>query len=265
MKHQSNQSTKPKPFRIDIPQADLDDLHARLSSTRFPDAPTDAGWSMGTDVAYLKELVAYWQSKYDWREHEAALNELPQFTAEVDGVTVHFVHVRSKVKGATPLLLTHGWPDTFHRFSRVIGLLTDPEAHGGRAEDAFDVIIPSIPGFGFSGHQAMTSSAVADLWAKLMTEVLGYRTFMAAGGDIGSGVTLALARQHPEVLIGIHLTDAGYPMGQEQDLSAAEQKFAEFIQSWWFTQGSYAMVQSTKPQSLATASMIRLPVSPRGC
>lgn len=253
MNHQSNQNTTPRPFRINIPQADLDDLNARLASTRFPDAPTHAGWSMGTDVNHLKDLVAHWQSKYDWREHEAALNELPQFTAEVDGVTIHFVHAPSKVKGATPLLLTHGWPDTFHRFSRVIGPLTDPEAHGGKAEDAFHVIVPSIPGFGFSGHQARTSSAVADLWAKLMTEVLGYKAFMAHGGDIGSLVTLALARQHPEVLIGIHLTDAGYPLGQEPDLSAAEQTFAQFIQGWWFSQGSYAMLQSTKPQSLATA------------
>ncbi len=239
-----------QPFTLATPQKTLDDLHARLAHTRWPDQPEDAGWSLGTNLEYLKDLTAYWQDGYDWHTHEAALNALPQFKAKVGGLDIHFVHVRGKGPHPTPLLLTHGWPDSFYRFYKVVPLLADPEAHGGRAEDAFDLVIPSIPGFGFSSRTALPSSTVADLWAELMT-TLGYNRFAAAGGDIGSGVTLALARQHPERLVGIHLTDAGYPTGQEENLSRAEQDFAQYIQGWWFSQGAYAMLQSTKPQSVA--------------
>lgn len=239
-----------EPFTINVPQATLDDLKARLARTRWTDEVDGAGWSMGTSLGYLKELTDYWQHHYDWRKHEAELNALPQFKADIDGTNIHFVHVKGKGPNPTPIILTHGWPDSFHRFHKVIPLLTDPEAHGGRAEDAFDVIVPSIPGFGFSERKAMASSAVADLWAKLMTE-LGYERFAAAGGDVGSGVTLALSRQYSERLIGIHLTDAGYPTGQEENLSEAEQAFAGFIQGWWFREGAYAMLQSTKPQTIA--------------
>jgi pimeloyl-ACP methyl ester carboxylesterase len=219
-----------EPFTINVPQATLDDLEARLNNTRWPDEVPGAGWSMGTSLEYLKELADYWRRSYSWRAHEAELNALPQFKADIDGTNIHFVHVKGKGPNPTPIILTHGWPDSFHRFHKVIPLLTDPEAHGGKAEDAFDVVVPSIPGFGFSERKAMASSAVADLWARLMTE-LGYERFAAAGGDVGSGVTLALSRQHPERLIGIHLTDAGYPTGQEENLSEAEQAFAGFIQA----------------------------------
>jgi pimeloyl-ACP methyl ester carboxylesterase len=241
------------PFTIAIPQADLDDLHARLARTRWTDDVEGAGWGYGVDLAYLKELVGYWQHSYDWRTHEAALNRLPQFIATVDGVAIHFVHARSANPNATPLLLTHGWPDSFHRFHKIIPMLADPQAHGGTAEDAFDVIVPSIPGFGFSERRAMTSSAVADLWARLMAETLGYERFAAAGGDIGSGVTMELALRHPERVSAIHVTDVGYPSGQEENppLSAAEQQFAGFVQNWWFAEGAYAMLHMTKPQSLA--------------
>lgn len=238
------------PFTIDVPQSALDDLNERLARTRWPDQVPGAGWRMGTDRDYLQGLVDHWRTGYDWRSHEAAMNATPQFTAEIDGVRVHFVRVRGTGPNPTPLLLTHGWPDSFHRFHKVIPLLTDPAAHGGSDEESFDLVIPSIPGFAFSDRTAMSSSAVADLWAKLMTE-LGYERFGAAGGDVGSGVTLALARRHPERLTGIHLTDAGYPTGQEADLSASEQEFAGFIQGWWFTQGAYAMLHSTKPQTIA--------------
>lgn len=239
-----------QPFTIAISDETLEDLKARLARTRWPDQPEDAGWSMGSSLDYLKDLTAYWRDGYDWRTHEAALNELPQFKTELDGTGLHFVHVKGKGPNPTPLLLTHGWPDSFYRFHKVIPMLTDPEAHGGSAEDAFDLIVPSIPGFGFSERTALPSSAVADLWAKLMSE-LGYEQFVAAGGDVGSGVTLALSRQHPERLIGVHLTDAGYPTGQEENLSASEQDFAQFIQGWWFSEGAYAMLHSTKPQSVA--------------
>lgn len=239
-----------EPFTISVPQATLDDLKARLGRTRWPDEASGAGWSMGTSLGYLKELTEYWQNGYDWRAHEVELNALPQFKADINGTNIHFIHVKGKGPNPTPIILTHGWPDSFYRFHKVIPMLTDPEKYGGKAEDSFDVIVPSIPGFGFSERKAMASSAVADLWAKLMTE-LGYERFAAAGGDVGSGVTLALSRQQPERLIGLHLTDAGYPTGQEENLSEAEQAFAGFIQGWWFSEGAYAMLHSTKPQSVA--------------
>ncbi len=242
-----------QPFKIDIQQTVLDDLRDRLSRTRWPDEPDGAGWDLGVNLEYLKDLLNDWQTRYDWREHEAELNRLEQFTALVDGVKIHFVHVRGKGPNPTPIILTHGWPDTFQRFHKIIPMLTDPEQYGGKPEDSFDVIAPSIPGFGFSQRQSMTSSAVADLWAKLMTDVLGYERFAAAGGDIGSGVTKALAVQHPKLLTGIHLTDVEYPTGQEDfsTMSEAERQFAGFIQGWWFQEGAYAMMHMSKPQTVA--------------
>ena len=247
---------KPQPFQINVPQTVLDELQERLARTRWPDEAPDSGWRMGTNLTYLKELTEYWQHGYDWRKHEAELNALPQFKTELNGTEIHFVHVEGKGENPTPIILTHGWPDSFHRFHKIIPMLTDPERYGGKAEDAFDVIVPSIPGFGFSERKAHSSSAVADLWAKLMTQ-LGYERFAAAGGDIGSGVTLALSRQHPERVTGIHLTDVGYPTGQEENLSEAEQQFAGFIQGWWFSEGAYAMLQSTNRRVSRLDSMIR--------
>ncbi len=239
-----------EPFTIDVPQATLEDLNERLGRTRWTDDVEGAGWSMGTNAAYLKELTDYWLNGYDWRAHEAELNALPQFKADIDGTNIHFVHVKGKGPNPRPLILTHGWPDSFHRFTKVIPMLSDLASYGGKAEDAFDVVVPSIPGFGFSERKAMTSAAVADLWAELMTQ-LGYERFAAAGGDVGSGVTKELALRHPGRLTGIHLTDVGYPTGQEEGLTEAEQEFAGFIQNWWFSEGAYAMVHMTKPQSLA--------------
>jgi pimeloyl-ACP methyl ester carboxylesterase len=241
---------KTQPFQINIPQDVLDDLHTRLKRTRWPDEVEGAGWSMGTNLAYMKDLVDYWLSGYDWRENEAKLNALPQFKADVDGVNIHFVHAKGEGKNPTPIILTHGWPDSFYRFHKIIPMLTNPEQYGGSDEDSFDVIVPSVPGFGFSERKTMTSSGVADLWAQLMTG-LGYKRFAAAGGDVGSGVTLALSKQYPERITGIHLTDVGYPTGQEENLSKSEQEFAQFIQGWWFSEGAYAMLQSTKPQTIA--------------
>jgi pimeloyl-ACP methyl ester carboxylesterase len=242
-----------QPFTINLHQSILDDLRDRLERTRLPDQPDGADWSLGVNLEELKSLMAYWQTGYDWRKHEADLNRLPQFTAQVDGVNIHFVHLRGRGPNPKPLLLTHGWPDSFQRFEKVISRLTDPAQHGGKAEDSFDVIVPSIFGFGFSERRSMTSAAVADLWAKLMTDVLGYERFGAAGGDIGSGVTKELALRHPQLLTGIHLTDVGYPTGQEDfsTLSEAEQQFAQFIQGWWFQEGAYAMLHMSKPQAVA--------------
>ena len=236
-----------QPFDVHIPNTILNDLQDRLAHIRWPDEIPDSGWNYGTNLGYLKELVDHWQHKFEWREQEVKLNK-----AQVDGVNIHFIHTRGKSANPIPIILTHGWPDTFYRFHKVIPMLTDPEKFGGKAEDSFDVIIPSLPGFGFSDRKAMTDGAVAELWAKLMTRVLGYKKFTAAGGDLGSGVTKCLALKHSDVVAAIHLTDVGYPTGQEDfsSMSEAEQQFAGFIQHWSFTEGAYIMIQSNKPQTL---------------
>src|SRR5579864_5642797 len=203
-----------QPFTINIPQAALDDLHERLAQTRWPDEAQGTGWSYGTNLGYLKELVNYWQHTYDWRAQEAKLNQFAHFRAEVDGQNLHFIHVRGKGPNPTPLLLIHGWPDSFYRFHKIIPLLTDPESVGGNAEDSFDVIVPSLPGFGFSDRPhfpgGMKSLRSAELLSKLMTEVLGYNRYVVGGGDVGGRVTRLLALAHPEQVLGIHLTDIGF-------------------------------------------------------
>lgn len=240
------------PFKIDVPQVVLDDLRKRLKQTRWTDEPKDAGWNYGTNPEYLRALVDYWQSDYDWRKHEAALNAFPHYKAAIDGVNIHFIYVKGKGPNPTPLILTHGWPDSFYRFYKVIPVLADPAKHGGNAEDSFDVIVPSLPGFGFSDRIALNAERTADLWTKLMVDVLGYETFVAAGGDLGTGITKSLAIKHPDIVTAIHLTDVGYPTGVEDwsKMSAAEQEYGKFIQQWLFTEGAYIMIQSTKPQTL---------------
>jgi len=233
-------------FSIEVSQAVLDDLQERLQKTRWTDEPAGTGWNYGTNAAYLKELVAYWQKDYDWRKQEAMLNTLPHFKTEIDGISIHFIHIKGKGNNPKPLLLTHGWPDSFYRFYKVLPLLTD------NGDQSFDVIVPSIPGFGFSGSVALDTDKVAALWAKLMTDVLGYEQYVAAGGDIGAIITKSLANQQPERVTAIHLTDVGYPTGQEDwaTMSAPEQEFGKYIQQWWYTEGAYNMIQATKPQTL---------------
>jgi pimeloyl-ACP methyl ester carboxylesterase len=235
--------TPVQPFEIDIPQSDLADLADRLERTRWCDDAPDAGWADGTDIGYMQELVGYWKTDYDWREHEATLNSLAHFTTQVGGIRLHYVHERSTRSEAPALILTHGWPDSFYRFSRIIPLL----------KPHFHLVIPSIPGFGFSSHTAVNSVAVADLWVKLMTEVLGYDSFLAAGGDVGAPVTKVLAIYHADVVDAVHLTDVGWPTGQEDfsTLTAAEQQFVQASQQWVMTEGAYLFVQGNKPQSLA--------------
>ena len=232
-----------KPFRIDVAQTVLDDLQNRLRQTRWPDAPENIGWKYGTDPVFLQSLVAYWQNGYDWRKQEAALNQFPQFTVEIDSLTIHFLHIKSKNPNAKPLLLSHGWPDCFYRFYKVIPLLTDD----------YDLVIPSIPGFGFSSHVALTDDGSAKVFATLMKDVLGYKTFFAAGGDVGSVITKSLANLYPENVLAIHLTDVGYPNGSEDwsTMSKAEQEFGQIIQQWWYQEGAYAMLHATKPQTQA--------------
>ncbi|MEZ2334846.1 epoxide hydrolase family protein [Mucilaginibacter sp. RCC_168] len=233
-------------FKVSVPQSVLDDLENRLKNTRWPGEAEDSGWNFGTSETYLKELVNYWINHYDWRKQEAELNKYPQYTADVNGVKIHFQYIKGEGKNSRPLLLTHGWPDSYYRFHKIIPLLT-------QGDQSFDLVIPSIPGFGFSEKTAITSEAVADLWKVLMTENLGYTQFYAAGGDVGMGVTKALASKYPDAVGGVHFTDVGYPMGQEDPntMTEAEKQFAQFVQQWWYSEGAYAMVQATKPQSLA--------------
>jgi pimeloyl-ACP methyl ester carboxylesterase len=242
-----------QPFTIDVSQDILDDLSRKLKTTILPDQGSNRGWYAGTNIEYMSNLLDYWRSGYNWRKQEAELNRHHQYTTEIDGVTIHFIHEKGKGPDPKPLILTHGWPDSFYRFHKVIPLLTDPASHGGDPAHSFDVIIPSMPGFGFSSHTPMASSRVADLWAKLMTDVLGYQKFGAAGGDLGTGVTRDLAVKYPDLVTAIHLTDTGYPIGVE-DMSSASAELKKFLadcQHWWMTEGAYIMMQSSKPQTLA--------------
>ena len=234
----------------------LEDLRTRLRATRWPDAPEDAGWSAGTDVGYLRELVAYWADGFDWPAREAELNAIPRFKVSVGGHDIHYAHVRAAAGGALPLVLTHGWPDSFWRYTKVIPLLTDPGAHGGDPADAFDVIVPDIPGFGYSSRPAtpLDSIAVAGLWAELMTE-LGYPRFGAAGGDIGSHVSRYLALDHPDRVVAVHRTDAGLPIftGDPADLTPEERDWMAEVTTWGAAEGAYAAMHRTKPQTAAAA------------
>jgi pimeloyl-ACP methyl ester carboxylesterase len=242
------------PFTIHVAQSTLDDLALRLARTRLPDAPDGAGWGFGTDLGFMQRLLAHWRSGYDFRKQEAQLNQLPQFKATVDGVSLHFVHARGKGPNPTPLLLLHGWPDSFYRYHKVIERLTDPAKFGGDPARSFDVIVPSLPGFGFSEKKAMDVDASADLLLSLMRG-LGYPKFLAGGGDLGSLISVALSQRAPDALLGIHVSDVGYPDGNTDfsALTPPELEFANFVQGWWMREGAFNMVQATKPQSLAFA------------
>jgi pimeloyl-ACP methyl ester carboxylesterase len=198
-----------RPFKANVPQAAIDDLRRRIADTRWPDQETDP--SQGVPLARLQELVRYWGTDYDWRKAEATLNALPQFITSIDGVDVHFIHVRSRHKNALPLIVTHGWPGSVIEQLKIIGPLTNPTAHGGRAEDAFDIVIPSVPGFGFSGRPTGTGwgpDRIAQTWAELMKR-LGYTRYVAQGGDWGSPISNSMGRQAPKGLLGIHVNLPG--------------------------------------------------------
>jgi pimeloyl-ACP methyl ester carboxylesterase len=246
-------------FHIQVEEKVLNDLRAKLGQVRWPDQMDGAEWEQGTELSYLQSLVAYWRANFNWRQQEAELNRLAHFRSEVDGLSIHFIHERGVGPSPLPIILTHGWPDSFTRYLKIIPLLTDPASHGGDPMDSFDVIVPSIPGFGFSSRpnlRGVNSFQVAELWAKLMTKELGYPRFAAAGGDIGSGVTRYLAAAHPELLVGIHLTDIGIlrdllaPSGRT-DLSEEELLYKSRATEWIAREGAYMSLQSTKPQTLA--------------
>ncbi|MFJ2631507.1 epoxide hydrolase family protein [Streptomyces sp. NPDC087422] len=249
---------RPEPFTPRADAAALDDLRTRLRATRWPDAPEDAGWSLGTDLDYLRELVAYWADGFDWRAQEAALARLPRFRAPIGGLGIHFVHARAVAPTGPvlPLVLSHGWPDSFWRYAKVVPLLTDPAAHGADPADAFDVVVPDMPGYGYSDRPAagrpLDSVAVSGLWAELM-DVLGYARFGAAGGDIGSHVSRYLGLDHPDRVVAVHRTDGGLPVfaGDPADLTPEESAWFQQTAAWGATEGGYAAMHRTKPQTAA--------------
>jgi pimeloyl-ACP methyl ester carboxylesterase len=246
----------PTPFAIRVSDDVLADLRARLQRVRWPDEPADAGWQYGTSLAYMQELVAYWRERYDWRAHERRLNELAQFTAPVGGIDVHFIHQPGIGPSPVPLLLSHGWPGSIWEFHKIIPMLTDPARFGDDPRDAFTVVAPSLPGYGFSftPHQRRFGVAdIADAFAALMTEVLGYGRFAAQGGDWGAFVTARLGATYPDRLIGIHLN----MLTLRRDLAAPEQPTAEEaaylaeLRHWEREETGYQWIQGTKPQTLA--------------
>ncbi|MGE5291182.1 MAG: epoxide hydrolase family protein [Micromonosporaceae bacterium] len=247
-------------FRIEIPQADLEDLHERLARTRWPDELPGAGWAYGIPLAYVKELAEYWRARYDWRVHEAALNAYPQFTTTIDGANVHFLHVRSPEPDAMPLIVTHGWPGSVAEFMRVIDPLTDPAGRGGDRADAFHLVIPSIPGFGFSGPTQQTGwdvRRVAAAWAELMSR-LGYDRYGAQGGDWGAAISRELGVIDSGRVAGVHVTllsTGPPPTGQAElaELTDVERARVEAANRFRAQGQGYGMIQATRPQTLAYA------------
>jgi pimeloyl-ACP methyl ester carboxylesterase len=247
-----------RPFTIQIPDEVLDDLRRRLDNTRFPDEIPGSGWDYGSNLDYLKELVQYWRTDFDWRAQEEKLNRFRHYKTNVDGLDIHFIHERGHGPNPMPLVMTHGWPSCFFEMTKMIPLLTDPGHHGGDPADAFDMVVPSLPGFGFSDHpteRGIEVGRVADMWNALMTENLGYARFAAQGGDIGAGVTSRLGYGHADNLYGIHLTSVTRPtpyLGPgSRPLTDAEQALVDQRTRWHQEEGGYAHIQGTKPQTLA--------------
>ena len=245
-------------FVIHVEAAVLADLKSRLERTRFPDQIPGSGWEYGSDRDYMEELLEYWRTQYDWREHEAELNELSHFKTPIDGIDTHFIHVRSKEPNALPLVITHGWPGSVYEFMDVIGPLTNPVHYGRNAQDAFHLVLPSMPGYGFSGasrDRGMSVDRVAGVVAKLMKR-LGYDRYGAQGGDWGSGVASCLARDYPERVVGIHLNmvGGGPPEGMqnpEEGIPAWELRRHKERAAWWRGENAYGNIQGSKPLTLA--------------
>mgnify|MGYP001243596120 FL=1 len=249
---------KVRPFTIAVENSVLDDLRQRLADTRWPDEIPNTGWDYGSNLTYIKELVDYWRTDFDWRAQEAKLNAFNHFKSEVDGLDIHFIHEKGKGPNPIPLIITHGWPSCFFEMTKIIPLLADPASHGGDAADSFDVVAPSLPGFGFSDHaqdRGMEIQRVAGMWNKLMSQNLGYPKFGAQGGDIGSGVTARLGFAHSDTLYGIHLTSITRPtpyLGPgSKPVTDAEQALITQRDKWFQDEGGYNHIQGTKPQTLA--------------
>jgi pimeloyl-ACP methyl ester carboxylesterase len=246
------------PLTIGVPNTVLDDLDRRLEATRWPGEIHGSDWDYGTSLGYVQELVGYWRSRFDWRAQERRINAFHHYKTMVDGLGIHFIHEQGHGPNPMPLIVTHGWPGSFFEMYKIIPLLTDPGSHGGDPADAFDVVVPSMPGYGFSDHpmqRGIHVFKVADLWAQLMTEGLGYPRFGAQGGDWGASVTAYLGFAHPDQLIGIHVTSMTRPtpyLGPgSRPLSAAEQAYLAQREAWLQAEGGYSHIQGTKPQTLA--------------
>jgi pimeloyl-ACP methyl ester carboxylesterase len=255
-----------RPFRVDVPEEQLVDLRRRIAATRWPDQETVSDGSQGTQLASLQKLVRHWGTDYDWRKAEAKLNALPQFMTTIDGVDIHFIHVRSKHPNALPVIVTHGWPGSVVEQLKIVDPLTNPTAHGGRAEDAFDVVIPSMPGYGFSGKPKDTGwnpDRIARAWAELMKR-LGYTRYVAQGGDWGSPVSAAMARQAPAGLLGIHINlpatippevGAVLAAGGPAPAGLSEKERAAFgaLDTFYKKYRAYGVMMGTRPQVIGQA------------
>jgi pimeloyl-ACP methyl ester carboxylesterase len=247
-------------FKIDIPHEDIEDLARRLRAARLPSALDEQTWDDGASLAFIRRLHGHWSSRFDWRAQEARLNRLPQYLASIDGLDVHFIHQPGKGPAPMPLVLTHGWPGSFIEMERIVPLLADPAAHGGDPADAFHVVVPSLPGFGFSASPkgpGVGARHVAELWLKLMAG-LGYERFGAQGGDIGASVSTWLARRFPARIVGAHINyiPGSYrpPLGSGlPPVTAREQAYLDAAAAWAGAEGAYAAQQGTKPQTLAYA------------
>jgi pimeloyl-ACP methyl ester carboxylesterase len=245
-------------FRVDVPEEDLAELRRRITATRLPHKELVEDRSQGVQLATIQELARYWATAYDWRKAEAKLNALPQFKTEIDGLDIHFIHVESRHENALPLIMTHGWPGSVIELLETVGPLTDPTAHGGNPEDAFHLVLPSLPGYGFSGEPTelgWDSGRIARAWAELMDR-LGYTRYVAQGGDVGAAVTDAMGRQAPEGLVGIHINLLVASLGLEDQLPAeSEQERAghDAIKTFTTSGFGYFLEQSTRPQTIGYA------------
>lgn len=245
-------------FKVSIPAEQIEELKARVRSTRWPDSVSDSGWTYGADLKYMQELREYWLTQFDWRRQEERMNRFAHFKQNVDGLKIHFIRERGEGKNPLPLLITHGWPGSFLEFLEIIPMLTHPSRFGGRPEDSFDVIAPSLVGFGFSESSTRPGCnviLVAKLWDKLMTS-LGYFTYVAQGGDFGAAVSTRLAMLFPDHVKAIHLNyipGSYQPYLEQDDRTAAEREFAQMVDGWLQKHGAYSHVQRNEPQTLGIA------------
>src|SRR5262245_37276906 len=243
---------------IEVPDAVLDDLDRRLEATRWPGEIPGSGWDYGANLGYVQALVAYWRARFDWKAQERRINAFHHYKSMIDGLGIHFIHERGQGPNPMRLVMTHGWPGSFFEMHKIIPLLTDPGRHGADPADAFDVVVPSMPGYGFSDRptqRGLHVFGIADLWAKLMTEGLGYQRFGAQAGDSGASVAAYLGFAHSQSLSGIHVTSMTRPtpyLGPgSRALSAAEKAFLGQREAWLQAEGGYSHIQGTKPQTLA--------------
>jgi pimeloyl-ACP methyl ester carboxylesterase len=249
-------ATEIRPFQVDVPEEELAELRRRIAAARWPSKELVPDRSQGVQLSTLQELARYWETDYDWRKAEAKLNALPQFTTQIDGVDIHFIHVKSRHENALPLIMTHGWPGSVIELLEAVGPLTDPTAHGGTAEDAFDLVLPSLPGYGFSSEPTEVGwdpGRVARAWAELMSR-LGYTRYVAQGGDVGASVTDAMGRQAPEGLLGIHINLLVTALAGPQPTESEQERAAADALATFRTSGfGYFLEQATRPQTIGYA------------